>query len=158
MVTEKQGLKEFELALREICIYLAKLMAEDGEGANQLVEVAVTGAKNISEARKVARVIAGSPLVKTAIYGGDPNFGRILGAAGAADSSLVPEKLTLKIGNITLFQKGESLAHNQKKAEKFFKQKTVVISLDLGQGPGQGTAWGCDLSCDYVKINAKYHT
>ncbi|MCX5750321.1 MAG: bifunctional glutamate N-acetyltransferase/amino-acid acetyltransferase ArgJ [Candidatus Saganbacteria bacterium] len=157
-ITKQHGLKEFKEALRAVCIYLAKLIAQDGEGANRLIEVSVKGAKNFKDARTVAKTVAGSELFKTAVFGGDPNFGRILSSAGASGAMFDPQKLIVQIGNVVLFKRGESFAKNQRKAEKFLRKKEVSVALDLGLGTGEAVAWGCDLSYDYVTINAKYHT
>jgi glutamate N-acetyltransferase/amino-acid N-acetyltransferase len=131
------ALRGFDKALESVCIYLAKEIARDGEGATQLIEVRVTGARNEKEARLAARAIAGSDLLKCAIYGRDYNLGRVLAAAGASKARINPAKI---------------------KADIKFGNKTSLVSCDLGVGRARATAWGCDLTEGYIKINARYHT
>jgi glutamate N-acetyltransferase/amino-acid N-acetyltransferase len=157
-ITCNHGLAEFKKALQAICLYQAKLIAVDGEGANRLIEAIVTGAENIAEAKQIAKAVAGSMLFKAAVFGRDPNFGRILSAAASSGAAFDPSRVVVKIGNVVLFDRGESLAQNQRRAEKFLKQKEVPVSVEMGLGKGHAIAWGCDLSYDYVTINARYRT
>ena len=156
-----------EKGLLLVCQHLAKAIARDGEGANCLLEVEVLGTLNSVEARHIARVIAGSSLVKTAINGCDPNWGRIIAAAGRSGVSFSTKNINLWLGSCQLMKDGEPLNFNQEKVSNYIKQKmkgeylvddTVKIKLDLGLGSGSGFAWGCDLSDDYVRINAEYTT
>ncbi|MDX2230041.1 MAG: bifunctional ornithine acetyltransferase/N-acetylglutamate synthase [Leptolyngbyaceae cyanobacterium bins.349] len=158
---------KLEAMLTEVCIYLAKAIARDGEGATCLVEVHVTGATTDTDARKVARTIAGSSLVKSAIFGRDPNWGRIAGAAGRAGVLFNQEELQIKLGDFLMMEHGQPQPFDRPAANAYLKQAaagtylkddTVRISVNIGAGPGSGTAWGCDLSYDYVKINAEYTT
>lgn len=158
---------KLEAMLTEVCIYLAKAIARDGEGATCLLEVQVAGATDDAAARKIARTIAGSSLVKSAIFGRDPNWGRIAGAAGRAGVAFDQNDLQIKLGDFLMMQNGQpqpfdrvaANAYLKKAAEgAYLKEDTVLISVSVGHGTGTGTAWGCDLSYDYVKINAEYTT
>ena len=148
----------FQQALDKICIFLAKAIAADGEGATRLIEVTVSGAVDSSDARLVARTIAGSSLVKTAVHGGDPNWGRIIAAAGYSGAQFETKKAILKIGDVKLIEKGEILEFSEDEAAKAFKQEEVTINLKLNLGNARATAWGCDLSREYVAINSDYTT
>ncbi|MDX2242745.1 MAG: bifunctional ornithine acetyltransferase/N-acetylglutamate synthase [Leptolyngbyaceae cyanobacterium bins.302] len=159
--------EKLEAMLTDVCIHLAKAIARDGEGATCLVEVQVTGASTDEDARKVARTIAGSSLVKSAIFGRDPNWGRIAGAAGRAGVLFNQEELQIKLGEFLMMQHGQPQVFDRSAANAYLKQAasgaylkedTVLISVSVGDGVGTGTAWGCDLSYDYVKINAEYTT
>ncbi|MBD2261007.1 bifunctional ornithine acetyltransferase/N-acetylglutamate synthase [Pseudanabaena sp. FACHB-2040] len=159
--------EKLEAMLTEVCIYLAKAIARDGEGATCLVEVNVSGAVNDAAARQVARTIAGSALVKAAIFGRDPNWGRIAGAAGRAGVTFDQNDLRVQLGDAVLMEHGQPLPFDRPAASAYLKQAaageylksdTVLIAVSIGSGPGNGTAWGCDLSYDYVKINADYTT
>ncbi|GAA6617179.1 bifunctional ornithine acetyltransferase/N-acetylglutamate synthase [Scytonema sp. NUACC26] len=164
MSTEAENL---EAMLTAVCQHLAKAIARDGEGATCLVEVQVTGAHDEYVARQVAKTIAGSSLVKSAIFGRDPNWGRIAAAAGRAGVPFEQENLKITLGDFLLLENGQpqnfdrsAASEYMKKAASgaYLKEDTVLISVSLGNGTGVGTAWGCDLSYDYVKINAEYTT
>ncbi len=159
--------EKLEAMLTEVCIHLAKAIARDGEGATCLVEVQVSGASDDADARKIARTIASSSLVKAAIFGRDPNWGRIAAAAGRAGVAFNQEELQIKLGDFLMMEHGQPQPFdrtaanaylNQAAQGNYLKEDTVLISLSVGSGPGSGTAWGCDLSYDYVKINAEYTT
>ncbi|KAH6802573.1 arginine biosynthesis protein ArgJ family [Perilla frutescens var. frutescens] len=142
---------------------LAKSIAWDGEGATCLIEVQVSGAGTEAEAAKVARSVASSSLTKAAIYGRDPNWGRIACAAGYAGIPFNQNKLRISLGDILLMDKGQPLSFDRTAASNYLRETgekhgTVVIRISIGDGPGTGQAWGCDLSYDYVKINAEYTT
>jgi glutamate N-acetyltransferase / amino-acid N-acetyltransferase len=158
---------KLEAMLTAICQYLAKSIARDGEGATCLIEVRVSGTNTDREARQIAREIAGSSLLKAAIFGGDPNWGRIAMAAGKAGVPFDQNNLVVSLGNIPLMAFGQPIefdrttASDYLKAAKqgeYLKTDTVLISVNVGNGGGGGIAWGCDLSYDYVKINAEYTT
>ena len=158
---------KLEAMLVAVCQYLAKSIARDGEGATCLIEVQVSGTQSDREARQIAREIAGSSLLKAAIFGHDPNWGRIAMAAGKAGVPFDQNNLAVKLGDIQLMAHGQPLtfdrtaASNYLKAAsqgEYLKTDTVLISVNVGNGAGAGTAWGCDLSYDYVKINAEYTT
>ncbi len=148
----------FTGALRAVCLDLAKAMVADGEGATKTLEVKVTQARDVAQARAIARAIINSNLVKTALYGEDPNWGRIIAAAGAARAQLDPERWSLfangkpwvGVGGIELLSEAE--AHRELEPE------TISVEVRLGVGEAQATGWGCDLSRDYVRINANYRT
>ncbi|WP_414576953.1 bifunctional ornithine acetyltransferase/N-acetylglutamate synthase [Anabaena sp. CCY 9402-a] len=159
--------EKLEAMLTAVCQHLAKAIARDGEGATCLVEVQVTGAHDELSARQIAKTIAGSSLVKSAIFGRDPNWGRIAAAAGRADVPFEQENLQIKLGDFLLFENGQpqpfdraaaSAYLKQAAAGAYLKEDTVLISVSVGNGHGSGKAWGCDLSYDYVKINAEYTT
>lgn len=158
---------KLEAMLTEVCIYLAKAIARDGEGATCLMEVQVSGAPDEASANKIARTIAGSSLVKSAIFGRDPNWGRIAAAAGMAGVKFQQEEVQVKLGNFLMMEKGQPLAFDRNAASQYLRERaageylkddTVLISVSVGSGPGSGIAWGCDLSYDYIKINAEYTT
>jgi glutamate N-acetyltransferase/amino-acid N-acetyltransferase len=159
--------EKLEAMLTAVCIHLAKAIARDGEGATCLLEVQVTGAPDDPAAQQIARTIAGSSLVKSAIFGRDPNWGRIAGAAGRAGVLFDQNHLQIKLGKFVMMQHGQPQPFDRVAANAYLKQAaagaylkndTVLISVSIGNGPGTGTAWGCDLSYDYVKINAEYTT
>ncbi|KAL8039428.1 hypothetical protein ABFX02_10G036400 [Erythranthe guttata] len=142
---------------------LAKSIASDGEGATCLIEVKVSGAGSEAEAAKVARSVASSSLTKAAVYGRDPNWGRIACAAGYAGIPFNPNKLRISLGDTLLMENGQPLPFDRAAASDYLRTTgeehgTVLIQISIGDGPGSGQAWGCDLSYDYVKINAEYTT
>jgi len=153
----------FEEILDAICIELAQAIVRDGEGASKFITLQVCGARTQDEALRLARTIATSPLVKTAFAGGDPNWGRILAAAGRANVSLDSESLALWIGNgksddFQLVDKGIPLEYDESQAEAIFKESEINVRLDLGLGKADTTVWTCDLTHEYVSINADYRT
>lgn len=148
----------FEQALEKLCIYLAKLLAGDGEGAVRLIETTVNGAVNLSQARTAARAVVGSSLVKAAVYGADPNWGRIMAAVGRSGVEVEASKFDLSIGKIALVQAGKPLPFDKSAVIKLLKGRGVRFSINLNLGHGQATAWGCDLSPEYVTINSQYMT
>ncbi len=159
--------KKLEGMLTEVCQYLAKAIARDGEGATCLIEVKVSGAPDDRAASQVAKTIVGSSLVKSAVFGRDPNWGRIAAAAGRAGVKFHQDELNIKLGDIVLMQSGQpqefdrDAASNylkQAAAGEYLKEDTVLISVNIGVGSGQSTAWGCDLTYKYVEINAEYTT
>ena len=147
-----------ELGLTEAMQHLAQSIARDGEGATCLIEVQVEGADDEPSALKVARTICGSSLVKTAVHGRDPNWGRIVAAAGRSGVPFDPEQVALWIGPHQLMQSGQPLSFDPEAASRVLRSETVPIRIQLGDGPGNGLAWGCDLSDQYVRINADYTT
>jgi glutamate N-acetyltransferase/amino-acid N-acetyltransferase len=148
----------FEQALAQVCVYLAKCIAADGEGATKLIEVTVDGAASLAEARLAARTIVSSPLVKAAVHGADPNWGRILAALGRSGVEVEEAKTELYIGNIQLVKAGAPLPFNQRGVIRRLEGKEVAIRLNLNLGSASATAWGCDLSEEYVRINSQYMT
>ena len=148
----------FARALGQICLDLARDIARDGEGATKFVEIHVKNAASQADADTAAMTIANSPLVKTAIFGEDPNWGRVLAAAGRSGAEVVPEKTSLWFGDLKLVENGEPLAVDAETARKPMLGKDLVVTVDLGVGDAAAAAFTCDLSYDYVKINAEYHT
>ncbi len=148
----------FQQALDQVCIYLAKSIARDGEGANKLIEVTVSGAPGIAEARLAARTIVSSPLVKTAVYGNDPNWGRILAAVGRSGVEVVESKINLYIGDICVVKGGRPVPFDKRSVVEVLRGSEVSIGLELNLGTALATAWGCDLSEEYVIINSQYTT
>jgi len=150
--------KKFAVALSQLCTDLAKQMALDAEGATRMFTVVINGAASKDEAIKAARAIADYDLVKCAIHGGDPNWGRIICAVGSCGVKLNPNKLTCVIGNITVFKNDQPVKFDPKKVSKIISQKEHTIMVNLGAGKFSDFCYGCDLSKDYVTINADYHT
>ena len=150
--------ENFYTALRLVAEDLAKSIARDGEGATKLIEVEVAGAVSDEEARKIAKSVVGSPLVKTAVFGCDANWGRIIAAVGYSGATVDPDKITIKIGGITMVENGEPIKFSEEELIEILKQHEVKIYVSLEVGEGQGFAWGCDLTYDYVQINASYRS
>ena len=147
----------FADALEAVCRSLAIAIAADGEGAQHLIEVTVNGASDDADARAVARTIAASSLVKTAVHGADPNWGRIAAAAGRSGVRLDPDRMRICIGDVAVYD-GAPLDFDERRARRILRRATVPLVLDLMDGSGSGTAWGCDLSAAYVAINSEYTT
>jgi len=150
--------KKFAKTLEDLCDDLAKQMALDAEGAPRMFKVVVKGAATNADAAKAARAVADYPLVKCAVRGADPNWGRIICAVGSAGVKLNPNKLSCRLGDITVFKDGAPKKFDAKKASKVISQKEHTITVDLGAGDMSDFCYGCDLSKEYVAINADYHT
>lgn len=148
----------FRAALTAVATHLSRALARDGEGAGHLITVGVKGAISLAEARQVARTVALSSLVKTAVAGCDPNWGRILVAAGRSGAKLDVARTRVTLQDETLFDRGNVLAFDAAKLHEKLKADEVIIGLDLGLGSGEATSWGCDLTTEYVHINADYTT
>jgi len=157
LITDDNG-EAFQEGLNEVCLYLAKCIAADGEGATKLIEVVVEGAGNEKEARLAARAIAGSTLVKTAMHGGNPNWGRIITALGETDVQLVETKMDLYLNDVCVMKEGTPMSLDMHRAKASLDNKEILIKLRLNVGGGRATAWGCDLSEEYVTINSAYMT
>jgi glutamate N-acetyltransferase / amino-acid N-acetyltransferase len=150
---------EFAAQLESMCIELAKQIPADGEGATHLIEVFVQGTETDAEARKIAVEVARSNLVKCAILGGDPNWGRIVSAAGYADVPLEPRQMGLRINGLELFSAGEPIPFDAAQASKLIRDNFETrIELTVGEGPGRCTHWTSDLSVEYVQFNSEYTT
>ncbi|UOE93206.1 bifunctional ornithine acetyltransferase/N-acetylglutamate synthase [Alkalihalobacillus sp. LMS39] len=145
-------------ALEKTCEALAKKIARDGEGATKLIEVIVNGAKSDEEAGKVAKSIVGSDLVKSAVYGTDANWGRIICAIGYSGADINPDTIDIGLGPIETLKNSQPLSFSEEEATNYLKNENVQIIVDLHVGEGYGKAWGCDLTYDYVRINAGYRT
>jgi glutamate N-acetyltransferase/amino-acid N-acetyltransferase len=153
-------LAEFQTALDEMCIELAKEVARDGEGATKLLEVVVTSARDDQQAKRVANAIVNSPLIKTAVHGADPNWGRVAMAVGKCheETDIRPENVTMSFGDTCIYAKGEPLGVDLSQLEAYLEGTEIRILVDLGLQTGQATVWGCDLTEEYVRINALYTT
>lgn len=159
--TLQKGTEEYEAfkeMLAEVMTFLAKAIAKDGEGATKLIEVTTHGAVDDLAARMISKSVVGSPLVKTAMFGADPNWGRILCAVGYSGEAVDPDQLLITIGQQPVYQNGLPLIFNEADLSEYLKKDKIEIAVELAAGDGQGKAWGCDLTYDYVKINALYHT
>jgi glutamate N-acetyltransferase/amino-acid N-acetyltransferase len=148
----------FESALLQVCDSLAEQLVADAEGATRHFRVAVNGAADADQARVAARVVAQSPLVKTAIHGGDPNWGRIVAALGRSGATFTLDRCRVAIGGLVVFDRGAPEAVDAERIRVALSHPRLDIVIDLGAGDGAGHAWGCDLSADYVRINADYTT
>src|SRR3990172_3847639 len=158
ILSKNHDLQVFQQGLDYVTNHLAKAIVKDGEGATKFVQIEVVGAKSKSDAMRIARSIADSPLVKTAINGCDPNWGRIVSAAGYAGVTLDESKTNLYINDILIFAKGMPTQCDLNKLGTSMKRSEINIRLELGLGSYADTVWTCDLSHEYVKINAEYHT
>jgi glutamate N-acetyltransferase/amino-acid N-acetyltransferase len=150
--------RKFAAALQEVCQSLAYQIAADGEGATKVVVVKVKGAASQPDARTMARAIANSPLVKCAMHGNDPNWGRIVSAAGLTPAAFNPDRATLKIQGTVVFRNGQPVVFDAEAVSELLKSPEVAVDLSSRHGKGDATVWTCDLSKEYVTINADYHT
>ena len=159
-ITEASGddFDAFYTALEFVCIELAKKIARDGEGATKMIEVVVKNAKSEAEAELAARATAESPLVKTAVFGKDANWGRIMMAVGKSEAQFDPYQVNVWLGNYQLVKAGMDSGFDEEKATQLFSEDTVAITIDLAAGDAEATMWTCDYSYDYIKINADYRT
>jgi glutamate N-acetyltransferase / amino-acid N-acetyltransferase len=155
---EDSSYKKFSAALVDLCQDLARQMAFDAEGATRIFKVVITGAANLAEAAKAARAVADYDLVKCAVHGGDPNWGRIICAVGSSRVKLNPAKVSCKLDDLAVFKNGAPTNFDRKKASKIVSQKSHTITVDLGVGKYSDFCLACDLSKGYVTINADYHT
>ena len=158
IVSQCPRYKKFAGALADLCEDLVKQMALGAEGATRMFKVVFKSAATKADATRAARAVADYPLVKCAVNGGDPNWGRIICAVGSAGVKLNPNKLCCKLGNITVFKNGKPAGFDRKKASKIVSQLEHTITVDLGAGRTSDFCYGCDLSKEYVAINADYHT
>lgn len=150
-------LGEFWWAVEEVCVSLARQLARDGEGATKLLTVRVSGAVSDAEARLAALSVASSPLWKSAVYGNDPNWGRVMMAVGKSGVAMSESNMRISLQGILLFD-GQVLSFDRAAVSAAMKAEEVTVEVELGLGQGQGTAWGCDLTEEYVRINALYTT
>lgn len=148
----------FKAALTDISIKLAKLIASDGEGATKLIEIQVKKAMSPKDAHLAAKAIANSPLVKTAFFGEDANWGRIITAAGYSGADFDPMETSISIGSLKLFDKGTAIPFDESAAKAILHEKTVLVTVDFGTGTHDTTVWTCDLSKEYIDINANYRS
>ncbi len=148
----------FQKALDQVCVELARSIARDGEGATKLIEVTVNGAASLADARLAARTVAASPLLKSAVYGCDPNWGRIVAALGRSGAAVEESSLDVAIGEATVFKGGTPQPFDEAAVVDHLKGDDVSISANLNLGEASATAWGCDLTEEYVVINSQYTT
>jgi len=150
--------EQFQTALTEVCAFLARLIARDGEGATRMIEVRVERALSLGDARAAARTIAGSPLVKAAVHGCDPNWGRVIAALGRSGCEFDGAKVDLFLNGICLVRGGMAYTFDEKEVSLLMSGTEVSIQVSLNMGEHFATAWGCDLSAEYVSINSDYTT
>lgn len=158
IIEENEDYAAFFAALQKLCAGLAQLVARDGEGATKFLTVNVAGAESFEDAKKVAMAIAKSPLVKTAFFGEDANWGRIICAAGYSGARMIPEKTKVAIGGNVVFDQGMGANYDEEALKKAMAEHDIAIDIELGVGKETATVWTCDLSYEYVKINGEYHT
>jgi glutamate N-acetyltransferase/amino-acid N-acetyltransferase len=155
----KVNLRQFEDGLSHVCEFLTREIARNGEGATKLIIVDVSGAKSAAQAKQVAKSVVNSPLVKTAVYGCDPNWGRVVMAVGKTfDSSIDPAKVTIRFGDINVFRKGSPVDCDLEVVRRYLGRPELMIGVDLGIGKAAARVWGCDLTEGYIKENAYYTT
>jgi len=155
------GTKDFEVfehALEHVLVRLAKMIARDGEGATKLVEIVVNGARTEAEALQAARSVANSNLVKTAIHGADANWGRILEAVGYSGIAFDPSKIQLFFNELPVLEMNYGIVMDEVKAKEAFSNENLTITINLNQGNESANFWTCDLSKEYVHINASYRS
>lgn len=158
-ITEKNADYEaFKSALLALCQGVSEKIAADGEGATKFITVHVKGAKSFADAKTVGMSVANSPLVKTAFFGEDPNWGRVICAVGYAGVSMNPNRTTVKFGDIPVYADGVGAAYDADALRAVMTAHDIVIEVDLGDGPEEAKVWTCDFSYEYVKINGEYHT
>ena len=153
-----EGRGAFLAGLAELTQTLAKMITRDGEGAKKLITIEVAGARTPGEAERVARAIANSPLVKTAIAGSDPNWGRIICAAGYSGAKFDPDKVDIRVNDFYLCRKGLDAVFNEAAAKQVLDQKELTLHINLHAGAASTTFWTCDLTHEYIDINASYRT
>jgi glutamate N-acetyltransferase/amino-acid N-acetyltransferase len=157
--SDSSELKDFEHLLNEVCLSLALQVCRDGEGATKMVEIQVIGAKNANDAKRFANTLVTSPLLKTALFGEDPNWGRILAAIGRAGPRLDPEKIGIRFDGIYIVKKGKGTGQEiEKKVKRVMEKREFTITVIVGDGNADWRIWTTDLSYDYVKINASYRS
>ena len=156
--TDSIGYQSFEEALQEACAVLARKIARDGEGATKFVEIQVNGAVSDEEARTIGMTVANSALVKTAIYGKDPNWGRIICAVGYADAASDPDRIDLFLAGHQLTKGGQGLPLDEPMMRRELEAEDIPVRIELNMGEGSSKIWTCDMSHEYVTINAEYTT
>jgi glutamate N-acetyltransferase/amino-acid N-acetyltransferase len=155
----KVSLAKFERGLLQVCEYLTREIARNGEGVTKLITVDIIRAKTSAQAKRIGKLVANSPLVKTAVYGADPNWGRVIMAVGKSfDPSIEPVKVTIRFGDTNVFKKGSPVNCDLEALRQYLSQAEVTIGVDLGIGKESARVWGCDLTEGYVKENAYYTT
>lgn len=155
-LADRSDFLSFLQVLKFVCRYLAGQIVFDGEGATKFIEIKVRGARNEVEADKVARRIAKSPLFKAAMFGGDPNWGRIVAACGSSGVNIIPRKVEIYFGQTAVFKNGVPLIADRNKLKRFLRRREIELNLNLNQGDAEAFIWTCDLSEEYVRLNARY--
>lgn len=156
-LTTEEEVQEFFEGLYQVCLHLAQMLARDGEGATKFITVRVCGAGSEMEAETAARAVANSNLVKTAFFGEDANWGRIITAVGYSGITFTPEQIEISLGDLVVYS-GEGLPFDEEKAGQILGEKEIEVNINLNQGEAEAMIWTCDLSYDYVKINGIYRT
>lgn len=158
ITTENEDYETFKATLDKLCKEFAKEIADDGEGATKFLTIHVTGTKTFADAKQIGMSVAKSPLVKTAFFGADPNWGRVICAVGYAGVPMDPEKTVVKFGDIPVYAHGVGAEHDDEALADVMAQHDITISIDMGEGEEEAMVWTCDFSYEYVKINGEYHT
>ena len=158
ITSKNDDYKIFYTTLESICRELSKKIASDGEGATKFLTINVNGAESFSDAKKVGMSVAKSPLVKTAFFGEDPNWGRVICAVGYSGVKINPSSTVVKFGDIPVYAHGVGANYNDAALKKVMASHDIVIDIELGLGETNATVWSCDFSYEYVKINGEYHT
>ena len=158
ITAEGADYEAFKATLAEICKGLSQRIASDGEGATKFLTVHVTGTKSFADAKTIAMSVAKSPLVKTAFFGEDPNWGRVICAVGYAGVPMNPETTVVKFGGIPVYAHGVGADYDEAALKKVMGEHDIMIDIDMGMGTQEATVWTCDFSYEYVKINGEYHT
>ena len=159
VITEDSPQAElFHKALAALCVNITKAIASDGEGAGKLIEATVSGAAGLADARAAARSIITSPLLKAAMHGNDPNWGRIVAAAGRSGAEMIESRIDLYINDSCILKGGDLLSFDHKEVSQSLQAGPIAIGLNLNLGNAEATAWGCDLTPEYVTINSEYTT
>lgn len=155
---DEEEMQRFGAALRYLCTQLAKMIVADAEGGTKVIEVRVRGARNAREAKQAAMTVANSPLVKTAMFGADPNWGRIAAALGRSGAAFEPNRVTIRLNGTTVFQAGRGAAFDYQALHEELEAKEVLVLVELGSGGAESTVWTSDLTPQYVEFNAHYTT
>jgi glutamate N-acetyltransferase/amino-acid N-acetyltransferase len=158
ITSKNENYEKFVAALKAICLKMTRVIAMDGEGATKLVTITVENALNHEQANRAAKAIANSLLVKTAIFGMDPNWGRVISATGASGVEMNLEAVSIRFAGITVAENGAAIPFDFPAMKKALADKEIAINISLGMGNHSATVYTCDLTYDYVKINAEYHT
>lgn len=158
IVSRDEDYQKFYETLKSICVELAKRIAADGEGASKFLTINVTGAKSFADAKQIGMSVANSPLVKTAFFGQDANPGRTICAVGYSGVKVVPEKITIKFGGLTVYEKGLVTKFDPDAMKKILAEHDIIVDIELGLGDSYATIYTCDMTFAYIKINADYTT
>ena len=158
IVDKGEDYQKFYDALKNMCVELSKRIAADGEGATKFLTIHVTGAETFADAKQVGMSVAKSPLVKTAFFGEDPNWGRVICAVGYSGVKISPEKTIIKFGDVPVYKHSVGAKYDEAELKKVMAEHDIIIDIDLGEGNAEATVWSCDFSYEYVKINGEYHT